>query len=198
MYEYTDYIIKFLTEQYVELFSKLKSILSIDDTNSLESVDETYSKALDITRRAYALIYKRCYKNARNKELDAPSEDFVLAILDRYDPITKYVFKHEVERKKARLYESIMASSTKAEEVNTGLRYWSKMCSQYAIEITDEATIQAYKDDGIKKVRWITQEDTRVCEICLSRQNEIYDIDNIPPKPHWNCRCYLIPVRSEK
>lgn len=199
MYEYTDYIIEFLNKQFVELFDKLKSVLSIDDVNPLESVNETFSNARETTFQAYVILYKRAYKKARNKDLDKVAEDFVLAILDRYDPITKYVFRHEVERKKARLYEAIMASnSTYSKEVDTGLRYWSKMCSQYAIEITDEATIHAYRDMGIKKVKWVTQRDTRVCEICDKRDGEVYDINDIPPKPHWNCRCYLIPVRSEK
>ena len=60
------------------------------------------------------------------------------------------MYLHEVDRKRSRFAESLIASDTKTKEVETALRYWSAMVTQYAIEVTDAAVKQAYIDDGIK------------------------------------------------
>lgn len=86
------------------------------------------------------------------------------------------------------------AADNKPKEFRKGLRYWSDMTRQYSDMVSDEATLKAYKDGGAKYVRWITQEDEKVCEVCWERNGKIYPIDRVPAKPHWGCRCYLRPV----
>ena len=66
------------------------------------------------------------------------------------------MYAHEVERKCARFAESVIASTARAAEIKTGLRYWSAMVAHYAIEVTDKATVKAYKDCGVKRVMWLT------------------------------------------
>ena len=68
------------------------------------------------------------------------------------------------------------------------------MLAQYALEITDAAQLQQYREDGVQKVRWVSQEDARRCKTCKERHGKIYDVDNVPPKPHIGCRCLLEPV----
>ena len=71
---------------------------------------------------------------------------------------------------------------------------WSQQTAQYADIVTDAAVIQAFVDAGISKVRWITQEDEKVCKTCRERNGKVYPITELPEKPHWRCRCYFEAV----
>ncbi len=146
-------------------------------------------------------LAKESYKQAKEFVPETESDnstditlEWLLAFLEEYSPVTKYVFNHEVERKMARCAESIISSPvSKDKEVMTALRLWAQMVAEYALEVTDEATKQAYKDSGVKKVIWLSFEDSRRCKTCKDRHNKVYDIDKIPPKPHIGCRCYVMP-----
>lgn len=122
----------------------------------------------------------------------------MLDFLEEYDPVTKYVYKNEVERKRDRLAEAVNASTAKMTEFNRALGYWMQMTAQYADSVSDAATIKAFKDSGVKKVRWNAQKDGKVCIECLKRDGKIYPIDSIPKKPHWGCRCYYTAVKTNK
>lgn len=63
------------------------------------------------------------------------------------------------------------------------------------IDTEDRAAITAYRDAGVEEVMWITQRDGRVCEECITLNGLIFPIDRVPDKPHYNCRCYLEPVK---
>lgn len=129
---------------------------------------------------------------------EEPDDEWLMDYLIEYDPVTKYIYKNEVERKRDRLAEAVNASTQKMTEFNRGLGYWVQMTAHYADDVSDTATIKAFRDAGIKHVRWYTQPDDKVCEVCEERDGKEYPINNIPPKPHWGCRCYLIPVISNK
>jgi SPP1 gp7 family putative phage head morphogenesis protein len=75
------------------------------------------------------------------------------------------------------------------------MRIWARQAKQFADEITDAAVLDDLKAQGYQKVQWHSEEDARVCDICYERNNKIYDIDNIPPKPHINCRCWLTGIK---
>ncbi|MFA5675447.1 MAG: hypothetical protein WDA65_02895 [Christensenellales bacterium] len=120
-----------------------------------------------------------------------------LALLDEYDPVTKYVYNHEVDRKTMRFAEAYIAGKGNKTDTKTALRLWSNMVRQYAITVTDDALIKKYKSDGVEYVKWITEEDERRCTECAKRHNKIYPVGNIPPKPHINCRCWYVPVRKD-
>ena len=91
----------------------------------------------------------------------------------------------------------MVASENKAAEVDSALRYWSAMTTQYAIITTDAATKRAYMDSGVSDVMWVSVKDDKRCKVCKSRDGKIYPIEDVPPKPHIGCRCYLIPYSEE-
>lgn len=62
----------------------------------------------------------------------------------------------------------------------------------------DRAAITAYKDAGVKKVQWITQQDGHVCKECIARDGLIFPVDRVPGKPHYKCRCYLALVKGKQ
>ncbi len=134
------------------------------------------------------------YLEAQPAGDEKPTKKWLLALLLAYDPVTKYVYQHEIDRKRARTAEAIIASSDKALEFRRGLRYWQNMTDWYAIDVTDMAVLKSYEDAGVKRVRWISLEDGRECSTCSERSGKVYPINQIPPKPHLNCRCMYEPV----
>lgn len=184
-----------LTLRMVRRFSKLKkkSVLAFDNLNELKKeVEDCYEYCLKEIDKAYLDIARYYYK-------EAGGEDSVIDLmwihhfLGGFDPVTKYIFKTEADRKEARAFEAVAVTKSPA-EVDKALRLFHAQVKQWADEVTDASTMEAYKSQGISKVRWITERDARVCKVCGERDNEVYLIGKVPEKPHINCRCYLLPV----
>jgi SPP1 gp7 family putative phage head morphogenesis protein len=198
MYEYADKVVSFLNVRFIEMFGKVKSMSSFDELNMLQSVKELYREADELVRKMLYQIAVFAYENAEGEDVSGITEQWLVdVVLEAYDPVTKYSYINEVERKSSRLYESMMASDDRVKEVDTALRYWSSMVEQYAIITTDAATLQAYHDSGVVKVLWVSVKDNRRCSECISRDGNVYNLDDVPPKPHWGCRCYLIPYTED-
>lgn len=168
----------------------------LDALNVIERSKEMYNDLNELNENAYLEIAKKVYKEFYPTSETPPDRDWLLAILLGYDAVTKYVYEHEIDRKRARFAEALIATSKKQQEFSTAEKLLWKQTAQYGITVTDEAVMQAYKDFGIKKVRWITESDSRVCEVCLSRKNKIYLIDKAPRKSHYGCRCYYEAVKE--
>lgn len=159
-------------------------------------------------------------KKRADREID---EDWVLDYLEEYDPVTLYRFIPETERKKMRTAEAIIAAKRREEttreprriggrqpkpvrakakpvsvktEADKSLRLWTQQYAQYAIGVTDRATLEGYKAAGVKYVMWNTQEDEKVCPYCLPLDKKVFRIDNAPKKQHYGCRCYYTPVKN--
>ena len=63
----------------------------------------------------------------------------------------------------------------------------------------NSATIQRYKDAGVKYVQVIAAQDERTCDTCGAYNGKIYPIDKYPVLPfHANCRCTIVPCLYEK
>lgn len=127
---------------------------------------------------------------------EQPTKKWLIAFLAAYNPVTKYVYTNEVERKRDYTTEAVIASRSKAGEFRRGLSYWVQFTAQAAEDVTDAATLKSYADSGIEYVRWITQEDGKVCDVCKERNGKVYHVDKIPPKPHRRCRCHFEPVEK--
>lgn len=194
MYEFTDQIISILNKKLIEIFSRLKTQASFDEIHTLQSVQAVYAEADDLVRQYLLLLAQHIYREYSDEEKTNINGLWLFERLNAYDPVTKYVYINEIERKRARLFESLVASTNKSKEIDTALQYFSSMMRQYALTVSDKAVLQAYKDNGEQKVKWITTPDDRRCVECAKRDGKIYDIDKVPPKPHLGCRCILIPL----
>ena len=193
MYEYTDKVIRYMRKKFIRLFNQFNGLASFDELNVIQSSKSLYEKLEQITEDGLLLIAKQAYSDNKGKVVDAISTAWLLGWLNDYNPVTKYVYMHEIERKCARFAESILSSNNRAQETEVALRYWSNMVTQYSPDITDKAVMQAYIDNAVEKVIWITCQDERRCKKCKKRDGKIYDIAKVPPKPHIGCRCYLLP-----
>ena len=198
MYEYTDKVILYMRRKFIRLFNSFKSLQSFDELNVIQSSKTLYEELEDIVYESLLLIAKHAYKTHIGDIIDDyVVEEWVRDWLNDYNPVAKYVYTHEVERKRARFVEAVIASENKSKEIDTALRYWSQQATWFAIDVTDKATLEAYKAKGYTKVKWLTVKDEKRCSSCGKRHGKIYKITEIPPKPHLNCRCDWIPVGEE-
>lgn len=194
MYERTDRVIEYLNKQLIALFYRAKLIVDFDELNVIQFSKSLYEEIDKIVKEAYLALAEATANDIMD---DADEEITMIWLLERlreYDKVTKYVYENEFERKRQKFAEALISSDNKNEEIDKALRSMSKMVSQFAIEITDSALIVGYKALGVEKVMWVTERDAKVCDHCKQLDGKVFSIDDIPPKVHWNCRCYVIPV----
>lgn len=205
MYAACDKAIKAMNRANLEAFGKLK-LAKWDDVHIIRTVSAVYQEAAKRAKKRYYEIAFEAYlygmslcdedpKKAHMMAEKVITDEWVNAILHEVDPITRYRFDTETERKEYRLAEAMEISQDRNREIDKALRYWTQQVGQYAINVTDYAIMEAYADYGIKKVQWVSAHDDRVCGECYSYDGKVFEIDEVPPKPHWNCRCYLLPVK---
>ena len=188
MYELTDIVIENIRKELIRDFSKLKSLLSYDELNVMSATKAVYSKIDLYVRQMFLQLMQAVYKKVTKRTCPynyAWLESFLL----EYDEVSKYVYANEFERKRDRLSEALIACPKKNEEIDAALRYLSFMLTAYAVRVTDQVVLTAYRDMGIDAVRWKAEKDNKTCTICKHRNGHIYDIEQVPPKPHLNCRC---------
>lgn len=189
-YEYTDKMITYIDGQLIERYSRLKSLASFDELNVLSEVNTLYRELYGIVKKSFLVLANQVYSHAtQRKSYRDLDEEWIDYLLTGYDPVSKYVFAHEMDRKCARLIEAVIASDNRAQEIDSALRAMSFMCRIYADRVTDEAIMQAYSDDGVELVKWVAEKDASTCSVCKKRDGKIYVIDAVPSDPHPNCRC---------
>lgn len=196
-YNLADRAANLLRKRAVKRFEDAKDeagISGFDELTVLAVTKTLYDRLERDNEEVFLDLAQERYEEVEPHGEEKPSLAWLLALLDGYNAITKYQYSMEWERKRDRTAEAINASTAKATEFRRGLSYWNQMTVQYADIVTDEATLKAYVDSGVRRVRWITAGDDRVCKTCRERNGKVYQIDKIPPKPHWGCRCTFEPV----
>ena len=188
MYELTDIVIENIRKELIRDFSKLKSLLSYDELNVMSATKAVYSKIDLYVRQMFLQLMQAVYKKVTKRTCQY-NYAWLESLLLEYDEESKNVYANEFERKRDRLAEALIASPKKNEEIDAALRYLSFMLTAYAVRVTDQVVLTAYRDMGIDAVRWKAEKDNKTCTICKHRNGHIYDIEQVPPKPHLNCRC---------
>ena len=188
-YTLADKVIAYLTKRYIKLFGKVRG-MAFDEMNVISVSHEIYDTALVETKREMARLSKKVYEKYKESD-NFDSEGFVLALMLAYDPTSKYIYQNEVDRKRARFVEGVLSSDFPMEEVKASQRLWIAMNKVFADEVTFQTMIKAYKDSGVKRVRWVTSPDERRCATCGAMHGKVFHIDKVPSKPHRNCRCWV-------
>lgn len=200
IYDYADILIRDMNRRNLRLFGKLK-LLRLDELNVIKTVSRVYDESASLAESRFKSIYEDAYEAAyllaagKEKEVDESIvDDWLLDMLEDYDSVTHYRFNEEKERKKARAAEALIATKIESREVDKALRFWTLQISQYADRSVDDGRIQAFKDAGVKRVVWRTEEDNRVCADCDELEGKVFDIDKVPGKVHFRCRCWVDPI----
>lgn len=201
-FDYADRAIKDMNRRALRAFNGLRT-MKFDELNVLRSVSKVYDELVERAKKWFLLIARDAYAEAlieagiRSREAERRAEeditnDWVLDMLEDYDGVTMYRFVSEVERKKQRTAEAILATEVERNrEIDKSLRLWTQQVAQYADNAVTYATIDGYIEAGVKKVRWHTQEDDRVCVECNKLDEKVFEMDAIPDRPHFRCRCWL-------
>ncbi len=215
MYRLADKLLEQLKKLIRREFNRL-GIIGFDELNasrvSLET-SELFSRLMRENERMYLQVAKKAYADAVKAAIAAGYIDsgenrinqaWVITLLAAYNFVSGYLYESEAERKRLRLSEQMMTAreylnrTLYNDSVRRSANLWWTQASHYMLEAVDKATLDGYKDSGVKKVEWHTNIDGRECKVCRERNGQIYAIDNVPPKPHRNCRCYLKPVPKRK
>lgn len=189
-YSYTDKALNYLRRYYIQRFNSAKMQIRADTLNVISVSKDLYADISAETERVLRKIAKWKYRQICG-------EDFIIGmwlsgLLNNPDPLTGYVWRNDTDRKRAYFAESVLSGESLDKAAKKALRYWYQSQKQYADLITDAAAMKAYADTKTEFVRWVTQDDERVCHICNSRDGKIYPLKYAPTKPHYNCRCYYV------
>ena len=193
-YGYADKVIRTLNRKFLILFTGLKK--RFDELNIMTAVYDTFDNAAEAARAAFLGLARHYYHLAAPGRKNAITEDWLDAYLLMTDPVLMYQFLPEARRKAGRLAEKLTVSKKPKSDIDKGLRDMVFQTGQFAISVADAATVKGWKDDGVKRVRWVTAGDEKVCDVCGPRDGKVYPIDKVPPKPHPNCRCTLAAVKE--
>ena len=215
MYKHLDSLLAKVKEKIRTEFNRL-GVMGFDELNVVNTkkvTKEMFDRILAENEKAYQKAAKKAYTKAKKEaevlgynaedeeELD---HEWLLGVLLAYNLVTGYLYDREAERKRLRLNEQVLTAREFGDRqmLNDSSRksanlLWTQTM-QYGIDVVDKATLQAYKDMGVEKVRWVAELDSRTCKVCRQRNGKIYELSKFPTKPHYNCRCYPEPVEIEE
>ena len=197
-YDLTDKAIDLLNRKAVKRFEDAKDEAAqrgFDELNVLEVTRTLYDQLRKDNQDIFLELAQERYQEAEPHGEEPPDLAWLLALLAAYSAVSKVVYNNEVDRKKGYTAEGINSSTSKVTEFRRGLHHWADFTGQFADEITDEVTLKAYRDAGVKKVRWVTAGDEKVCKTCRERNGKVYSVNSIPSKPHRRCRCVFEAMR---
>jgi SPP1 gp7 family putative phage head morphogenesis protein len=164
-------------------------------------------------KKQYLKVAKKAYEDAillavaagfDNPGTDKINEMWLIGLLGAYNFVSGYLYESEAERKRLRLAEQMMTAreylnrTLYNDSIRRSANLWWTQTAHYMLDAVDQATLDGYKDSGVETVKWNTNIDGRECKTCRERNGKVYPIDNVPPKAHRNCRCYLTPVPKSK
>lgn len=204
IYDEADKALRYMNRQNLKYFGKLK-LAKWDSINLVSTVSQTYNDSTQMVRQQYRKVGRKAMADAMREAdwniavAEAIAEDTITSawiegFLNDVDDVALYAFLPETERKKQRLIETLSVAHNRNYEIDKALRYWTVQIGQFAISVVDETRLEGFRKAGIERVRWVTQRDERVCEECMALDGKVFDIDKVPPKPHWGDRCYLVPA----
>ena len=204
VYQGADDAIKRMNRRNIRAFDTLR-LMKADEINILRKVKKVYDDSAEFARQLYYEVAVEAYivamiqahkTNAKatrdvEKVIDL---DWVDELLEETDFVTLYQFMNEKDRKAERLAEAMEAVERRNDEIDKALRWWTVQVGQYAVNVTDEARLEAFKRASIKKVRWNEMPDERVCPQCHALNGQVFPIEKAPKKQHYGCRCWYTPV----
>ena len=152
---------------------------------------------LKIVNEIYQTIYDEVVAMGFDGDIRNLDEAWVDSFFDLYNPVTKYVFSNEIDRKESRLFEALVSNELeRLKSYAYAERLITNQIEQYAIDLEDAVAKVVYEDTNVKKVMWVAEDDHKTCGVCAELDGQIFELQNAPPKQHYQCRCWLTPVKE--
>ena len=188
--------------------------------NTTKITVELYERLIEANKEEYedivedAIEYALLFLDDEDRKLYFDNEikpkKYVEKVLKDYNPVTDYLYYKEAERKRLRLAEGLLTAKeyrkrdTFRDVIHRSMNLWYTQSKQYAEDMADNTVLEVWRIAGITMIAWITEEDEKVCTVCdylgheKDRSIKLYPINQVPPKPHYNCRCIKLPVKGKK
>ena len=152
---------------------------------------------LKVVNEIYEVIYDEAVEMGFDGDIRNLDEAWVEEFFDWFNPVTKYVFSNEIDRKESRLFEALVSNELdRLKSYAYAERLIVSQIEQYAIDLEDKIAIIVYEDTGVEKVIWNAEQDHNTCGDCDALDGQIFELKDVPPKLHHNCRCWLTPVKE--
>lgn len=214
-YELADELIKKLDAELRREINRL-DVMGFDELNAMtvknkteEMVERLLKSNLTVFKAlAYAAMKEavedidNLYGTKGKAKPIATGDKEVEAVLKEYNPVTDYLYYPEADRKRSRLSEALIVAIM----IDSRDRYhfqlrkfanlWHTQTKQYGDTIVDAFREKTFKENGIEYVMWQSEHDDRVCGTCEDMNGKVYKITDVPAKPHYNCRCWIVPVEK--
>lgn len=203
MYEYIDENINKVKKQTQTAFNNFRlSLLKFDELNVMQVKTETESLFTKLKRqsdRFYTGLLNYLAESMGFKEDKYDLDE----LLETYSGTLLYSFATEMERKRERLFETMVAIDDISDpeilaQQKKNIRNWNTQVEEFGVDIERNIFLSELRDSGIRKVQWMTAEDERVCYDCSDLNGIVFDIDNVPRRPHVGCRCWLKGVSEDE
>lgn len=197
-YAYADLIVRYIVRKAIRVFGET-NLLPFDELNVLHGAGDIYATLYQVVKTSFLRLARRAYADRRGlshrsgKVARAITQDWVDSQLKAYDVVTKTVFENDFHRRGELFAEAVIATKLVDAETKEALKRITLMVKQEAITVTDSATYKADVDNGTEQVMWLTRDDEKRCTHCAVLHGEIFDLDDVPDKPHRNCRCWTVP-----
>ena len=168
-------------------------------------IGKLYKSAYNIIKGEFAAIINPVIQGIEEEAIDMGfdgdirdlDEAWIEEFFDEYNPVTKYVFSNELDRKESRLFEALVSNvEERHKSYQTAENLLVRQVKQYAIDLEDAIAKVVYEDSDVKKVQWNAENDHRTCDICGELDGMIFELKDAPPKIHINCRCWYTPVKG--
>lgn len=184
-----------------------------DTTALFDELDVMYKQIEHHSREMFLAILQEAYDDEITKKQRHFDEDFLIIILDEPDEYTTVRYTSELERRAEKLGEQIVSAINRSlqnedrtnengvtipidKEIKSifdrEFNSLGLLLDMYEVRMVDIGRNEAFNDDKVNRVRWVTQLDGRECEYCRSLNGHVFPIKRVPTKPHPRCRCYTI------
>ena len=202
MYEYIDENVERLKKQTQTAFNNFRlSLLKFDELNVMQVKTKTESLFTKLKRQSDRFYTGLLNHLAESMGFEEDKYDLD-ELLETYSGTLLYSFSTEMERKRERLFETMVAIDDMSDpeilsQQKKNIRNWNTQVEEFGVDIERNIFLSELRDSGIRKVQWMTAEDERVCTDCSDLNGIVFDIDNVPRRPHIGCRCWLKGVSED-
>lgn len=196
MYEYIDENINKVKKQTQTAFNNFRlSLLKFDELNVMQVKTETESLFKKLKRQSDKFYSGLIEYLAEQNGFEADKYDLD-ELLATYSRTLLYAFSSEMERKQSRYFETILSIGDLSDpeilvQQKKNVRNWNMQVEEFAVDMERTIFLRELQDSGVKRVQWVTAQDDKVCSECADLHGMIFDIENVPRRPHIGCRCQL-------
>ena len=189
-------------------FNRIR-LAGFDELNVLrvkQLTEGIYERVDRLNRAAYAdicdWVYEWVYVQYGKEPPDRDWTKVVDDWLKGYDPVTRYLYGPELERKRLRLAEGILTAAAGMDRpmledvLKTAASLLLTQSLQAGMDLLAEAETEAYTEaDPEAMVQYHACDDDRTCKDCRDYDKKVFRISEAPRIPqHYRCRCWYTRV----